>query len=149
MNEEEIFEKLEGLTADYVTISQETLQGLLDLYKQEKEKSKELESELDRAIELLNRCNKRLESISRELGITNEDTYGYVYEEIIEEIKQIKEDECTATKCQIITQNYIRKDKIRKILEKCFDDMTNHSNSFNCGDMQMLENNILELLEEQ
>lgn len=45
-------------------------------------------------------------------------------------------------------EQYISKNKTREILERCFDDMTNHNNLFNCGDMQMLENNILELLEE-
>lgn len=49
MSEEEVFERLEGLTADYVTISQETLQGLLNLYKQAKDKIADYEKQLDLA----------------------------------------------------------------------------------------------------
>ncbi len=45
-------------------------------------------------------------------------------------------------------KKFIPVDKIKEIVEKSFDEMLNHSNKFNCGDMQMLENNIMELLEE-
>lgn len=103
-------ERLEGI--------EEKLDNRIKMIKDLKEMNKELEIELDKTADLLNTCNKRLESISRELGLTNEDTCGYVYEEILEEIKQIKEDECTATKCQIITQNYIRKDKIKELINQ-------------------------------
>lgn len=71
--------------------------GLIMLYKQTKEseevlanKLQETNIELDKTADLLNTCNKRLESISRELGLIDEHTYGYDYEEIFNAITELK-----------------------------------------------------------
>lgn len=82
-------------------------------------------------------------------------------DETEQELEQLKEknkeleEKCKEVVCVpegtcfiAVPKNMISKDKVKEIIEKSFDEMLNHSNKFNCGDMQMLENNIVELLEE-
>ena len=95
------------------------IEGLKKELVQEKEKNKELENELDKTTYLLSRCNKRLENIAREL--IAEIKSDYYYKEIMQEIKNIKENECTATKCQMIKENYISKDKIKEKIRQLED----------------------------
>ena len=101
------------------------IQDISRQLRQEKEKNKEYENELDKTTYLLSRCNKRLENIAREL--TAEIKIGYDYTEIMQEIKSIKENECNATKCQMIKENYIRKDKIKEKIEETNSEKLNYS----------------------